>query len=111
MPILKIQTNQVVEHRESFKKEASKMISELLQKPEDYIMIIIEQADMMFAGNDAPCIYAELKSIGLPEAQTTTLSEAICAFFDEHLSIPKERVYIEFTNTPRHLLGWNGKTF
>lgn len=111
MPILKIQTNEEIADQKSFRQEASKMIADLLQKPVDYIMIILEEADMLFANDDAPCVYAELKSIGLPEDRTTEFSEKICSFFENQLSIPKNRVYIEFTSTERHMLGWNGKTF
>lgn len=111
MPILKIQTNQAIKNKPTFKQEASMMIKELLQKPEDYIMVVIQEADMLFAGDDAPCIYTELKSIGLPEQQTKAFSDVICAFFEEQLNVPKNRVYIEFTSTERHMLGWNGKTF
>lgn len=111
MPILKIQTNKVIDDRDSFKQKAMRMLSDLLQKSPDYIMIILEEADMLFAGENSPCIYAELKSIGLPEERTAEFSDTLCAFFEDQLTVPKGRIYIEFSDAERHLLGWNGKTF
>lgn len=89
----------------------SDMLSELLQKPEQYVMVIWEEADILFAGKRDPCLYAELKRIGLPENQTSELSKALCTFLENRLNIQSDRIYIEFTNVERHLLGWNGQTF
>ncbi len=111
MPILKIQSNQAVSDKESFMKETTSMLAEVLGKPPGYIMVIMEKADMTFAGDIEPTVYAELKSIGLPEDRTLEFSEVICEFIGQHLGVSKDRIYIEFTNTERHMLGWNGKTF
>jgi phenylpyruvate tautomerase PptA (4-oxalocrotonate tautomerase family) len=111
MPILKIQTNQPPENSQELKQEATRMLSELLGKPAGFIMIILEGANMHFAGEGDPCLFAELKSIGLPEERTTEFSEALCSFFENRLGVHKSRIYIEFTSSERHLLGWNGKTF
>ncbi len=111
MPILKIETSKKIRNREIFMHDATALLSKLLDKPAKYIMVICEQAHMSFADDSAPCLYAELKSIGLPEDKTTEFSEALCRFFETYLDIPRDRTYIEFTNTERHMLGWNGKTF
>jgi hypothetical protein len=66
---------------------------------------------MCFAGDTAPCAYLELKSLGLPEQRTAELSAALCGFVEEHLGVPKSRVYIEFASPPRHLFGFDGRTF
>jgi hypothetical protein len=66
---------------------------------------------MMFGGDDAPCAYLELKSLGLPEEQTATLSQALCELIGDKLQIPAERIFIEFSNPARHMWGWNGRTF
>jgi len=111
MPILKIQTSKEIADPEVFMQDATQLLSELLQKPVKYIMIIHDQKDMMFGGETSPAAWCELKSIGLPEHRTTELSAAISAFLEDRLKIPKDRVYIEFTNSERHLWGWNGGTF
>jgi phenylpyruvate tautomerase PptA (4-oxalocrotonate tautomerase family) len=111
MPILKIQSSKKIKNREIFMHDATSLLSELLQKPAKYIMIICEDTRMYFADDPSPSLYAELKSIGLPEDRTAELSDALCRFFEDYLDIPRDRVYIEFSNAERHLLGWNGKTF
>ncbi|MEX1014079.1 MAG: phenylpyruvate tautomerase MIF-related protein [Candidatus Paceibacterota bacterium] len=111
MPILKIQTNQEIKHQENVLKETSLMLAELLQKPEKYIMILLEKSEMLFAGENSLCLYAELKSIGLPTEKTNEFSEVLCSFFEKHFGVSSDRIYIEFTNSEKHMLGWNNKTF
>lgn len=114
MPYLTIQTNQNVDVATSQRlmKQASKTVSELLGKPETYVMVAVPPAvPMLFAGSDDPLAYLELKSIGLPEEATGALSGALCTLINEQLGIAKERIYIEFANAKRTLWGWNGGTF
>ena len=114
MPTLKIQTN--VELPETRRKAvlaaASAKVAEMLGKPESYVMVFVQtNPDMLFAGEDAPLAYLELKSLGLPEDTTPALSAALCGFMEEHFGVPSDRVYIEFASPPRHMFGWSGKTF
>jgi len=91
---------------------ASTRVAELLGKAERYVMVAYEGGvPMRFAGEEAPCAYLELKSIGLQESQTPALSAGLCALVREHLGVPPERTYIEFSSAPRKLWGWNGGTF
>ena len=66
---------------------------------------------MLFAGSNEPLAYLELKSIGLPADKTTQFSATLCDLISTTLSIQSDRIYIEFSDAPRHLWGWNGKTF
>ena len=112
MPVLKIQTNAGTTDKEAFMKEATALLSSVLHKPEQYIMILYEPAtDLMFARQTAPAAYVELKSIGLPEEGTSKISAELCAFLEDKLGVPQDRIYIEFSNAERHLFGWNGGTF
>jgi len=114
MPYLTIQANQEIDDAtgRQLMKQASQTVSELLGKPETYIMVAIPPAaPMLFAGRDEPLAYLELKSIGLPEEATAALSDALCSLINESLGIAKERIYIEFSNAKRHMWGWNGGTF
>ena len=113
MPLLKIQTNNVLDttQQETLLSRASQQLAEALGKPERYVMVAMQpQASMLFAGTDDPLAYLELKSIGLPEDKTTELSTMLCALMAEH-GIPADRVYIEFTDAPRAMWGWNNGTF
>jgi phenylpyruvate tautomerase PptA (4-oxalocrotonate tautomerase family) len=112
MPVLKVQTNAVIEDKEAFMQEATALLSKVLGKPAQYIMIIPESGtDMMFAGNREPALFAELKSISLPEDETAAISAELCAFLENSLGVPQNRMYIEFSNAERHMFGWNGGTF
>jgi len=113
MPLLTIHTN--VERPQQVGEllgRLSREVAEMVGKPERYVMIRLQcSADMLFAADDKPSAYLELKSIGLPEDRTTRFSESLCQLMEQHLGIPRDRVYIEFSNASRHLWGWNGATF
>ena len=114
MPYLKIQTNSEIaaDAQQQLLKRVSKTVAERLGKPERYVMTALEQrVPMTFAGDNAPTAYLELKSIGLPADQTPDLSQALCSVIHEELGIALDRVYIEFSDAPRAMWGWNGGTF
>ncbi|HVV70433.1 MAG TPA: phenylpyruvate tautomerase MIF-related protein, partial [Verrucomicrobiae bacterium] len=93
-------------------KAASKLLSEQLGKPEDYVMAAIEPpAQMIFAGSIAPTAFLSVKSIGLPDAKLKPLSAALCSLLKEHAGIVQDRVYIEFNNAQGKNWGFDGDTF
>lgn len=114
MPYLKVQTNTPVDNDASTRllERASKTVSHELGKPEKYVMVAIEaEQPMAFAGDTAPCAYLELKSIGLPQERTVDLSRALCDLVENELGIPADRTFVEFTDAPRALWGWDRRTF
>jgi len=114
MPTLIIHTNvtPAAADRRKILEDASAMIADILGKPESYVMVILRHnQDMLLAGDAAPLAYLELKSLSLPEARTPELSEALCNFLEARFGIAPARVYIEFASPPRHLFGYNGRTF
>ena len=114
MPFLKIQTNQPVDTAlaRSLASRASAMVAAQLGKPERYVMVSVEHNPVMqFAGSDAPLAYLELKSIGLAQSITAETSRVLCELVAEAAGIDPERIYIEFSDAPRRMWGWNGGTF
>ncbi len=112
MPYLKIQTNQDVADKSGVLKKLSALAAEALGKPESYIQTAFDaRTEMTFGGTDAPTAFVICKSLGLTDARTGALSGAICAFCESELSIPKDRVYIEFAGPPGSMWGWKGRTF
>jgi phenylpyruvate tautomerase len=114
MPLLKIQTNREIDAtaQPALLKQLSTAVADMLGKPERYVMVSLEHNEaMLFAGDDAPLAYLELKSIGLPGDRTTEYSATLCRLAGEALDVPPERIYIEFAGAERHLWGWNGRTF
>ncbi len=114
MPLLKIQTNAAypAEKRSELLKEFSASVADMLGKPESYVMVSLEVTPhMVFAGEETPLAYLELKSIGLPGDQTRAFAESLCTLVSNHLGVASDRIYIEFADAARHLWGWNGGTF
>jgi len=112
MPVLNLHTNIPIGDKEPLLKQASSLVAELLGKPEGYVMIrISDHESMSFAGTTEPLAYIELKSLGLSEDQTTELSDTLCTFIEETLSIAPARTYIEFAAPEREMFGWNKGTF
>jgi phenylpyruvate tautomerase PptA (4-oxalocrotonate tautomerase family) len=114
MPLLSISTNQLVQADQCklVIRTASSLVADLLGKPESYVMVMLnDNANMLFAGSDEPLAYLELKSLGLPENDTGRLSEQLCQLMNSELGVPVDRVYIEFSNPERHMWGWNKGTF
>lgn len=112
MPLMNIKTNIAIDDKSAFAGLASKLTAQALGKPETYVMVLVEDEQvLLFAGNDQPAAYIELKSIGLPESDTAGLSSSLCQLVSEQLSIDNSRIYIEFSNAQRHMWGWKGATF
>lgn len=114
MPYLHIRTNCNVagDEQSSLLSVCSGIVADVLGKPESYVMVSLEQGQaMLFAGDSAPCAYLELKSIGLPGERTAEISARLCDSIQAALSIPQDRIYIEFADAVRHMWGWNGATF
>jgi len=114
MPYLKIQTNQEISTaaEKQFLKKASTLVATHLGKPERYVMVRLDPVrPMIFAGTTEPCVYMELKSIGLPESRTAALSKMLCQFIRDEWKIPADRIYIEFADARDAMWGWNGGTF
>jgi phenylpyruvate tautomerase PptA (4-oxalocrotonate tautomerase family) len=114
MPYLMLQTNTRISDTDKtdLLKNLSAKVAISLGKPENYVMIAIEDCTpMLFAGSDAPLAYLELKSIGLPESKTMELSATLCTAINEVLGIDTNRIYIEFADAPRGMWGWDKHTF
>lgn len=114
MPLLRLQTNAQLplEQQRSLLATASRLVAHQLGKPERYVMVSMEHNPaMLFAGEEEPLAYLELKSIGLPADATGSLSLALCELVQEALGISPDRVYIEFSDAAPRMWGWNGGTF
>ena len=114
MPLLLIRTNVTVapSWRADLLATASRTVASMLGKPERYVMVALEaDTPMLFGGSTAPCLYMELKSIGLPDDRTAEFSRQLCDTVGAALEIAPERIYIEFAGAEPHLWGWNGETF
>lgn len=114
MPFIRVETNLPIpdDQAKALGADLSALAARLLGKPEAYVMVHLHaDQSMAFAGTDAPLAFVEVKSIGLPAAQTPELSASLSAFLKGRLGIPPDRTYIVFSSVPAELWGWNGTTF
>jgi phenylpyruvate tautomerase PptA (4-oxalocrotonate tautomerase family) len=114
MPYLVIQTNLPLgkKAQRAILKNASTLVSEILEKPESFVMIALQpDTPMLFAGSDDPVAFMELKSIGLSARRTKDLCEALCQLVEGHLGIARDRVYVKFIDVKGAMWGWKGDTF
>jgi phenylpyruvate tautomerase PptA (4-oxalocrotonate tautomerase family) len=114
MPYFNIETNAIIDESstQDLTKKFSVFVSEMLGKPEQYVMISIRtEANLIFGGSDQLAAFVQLKSIGLPKERCAEFSEKICIIIDSELGIPKDRIFIDFHDLERSMFGWDGKTF
>lgn len=114
MPLLKLSTNVAIDTAQSAQllTDLSRQLARETGKPERYVMVeLLGKQAMLFGGNDQPLAYLECKSIGLSSAQAKALAASLPPLLTAALSVPAERIYIEFSNCPAEFWGWNGSTF
>jgi len=112
VPLLQINTNISVDDAHALATEASALVANMLGKPESYVMVNVspDQA-LTFAGTNEGAAHLKLKSLGLEESETAQYSKQLCGFMEQKLGIDPARIYIEFDGPPRHMWGWDNKTF
>jgi len=112
MPLLQITTNISIEDSSVYAKNASRIVADMLGKPESYVMVMVNaDTSLVFAGSEDSCAHLKLKSLGLDESRTADYSAQLCNFIQNTLDIPAARIYIEFSSPERHMWGWDSKTF
>lgn len=114
MPYLKLTTNIAISKERSpeLLSQFSQLLAKETGKPERYVMVeLTGDKDMLFGGSNEPLAFVECKSIGLNAQQAQSLSASISQLLASNLQVAAERVYIEFSNCPANLWGWNGSTF
>lgn len=114
MPLLKIETTIVPteEKRKALMASLSKLTTETIGKPEEYVMVTISPATILMSGKPGDAAFVEVRSIGgLSPEVTRTLAQKICALLADSLGVPKSRIYLNFAEIEASNWGWNGSTF
>ncbi|MGD1704916.1 phenylpyruvate tautomerase MIF-related protein [Dapis sp. BLCC M229] len=117
MPLIKVQTSLPKTEKDkidSLLKTLSSGMAKHFHKPESYVMTIFESdIPMTFGGNsNEPVCYMEIKSIGsMNPEQTKKISQDFCQEVNQVLGVPKNRIYIEFSDAKGSMWGWNSSTF
>lgn len=116
MPFIKVQTS-IADPQSAQVTDLLKQLSASLAKhtgkPESYVMTAFESGiPMTFGGTLDPTCYIEVKSVGsMSSTQTKAMSQDFCQQISQFLSVPGDRIYIEFADAKGAMWGWNGTTF
>ena len=89
------------------------MIAELLSKPAEFVVVMINSGQIMsYGGSFEPCCHVRLMSIGsLGDEINRGYAAKISEFITEELGVQANRTFIEFVNSDKNWVGWNGDTF
>jgi len=75
-------------------------------------MVSITPATMLMSGAGGDAALVDVRSIGGLNAEVNrTLSRKICELLNASIGVPKNRVYLNFTDVDAQSWGWNGNTF
>jgi phenylpyruvate tautomerase PptA (4-oxalocrotonate tautomerase family) len=115
MPLFKLQISADItdeKKKQELLMALSKIASECTEKPEHYLMAIVETTSIIMSGTHAAAAFAEVRSIGgLNKNVTQQISHKLCALLQEAFGITPDRTYINFTNVTAENWGWKGGTF
>ena len=114
MPLMTIRSSVKIDDTAvgSMLSACSARLAELLAQPEAYVMTLFDRpARMTMAGTANPCCLVEIRSVvALSNEQTRAMAQAFCPMLTEHLGVPPNRIFLNFTDFPRSMWGFNGST-
>lgn len=112
MPLLRITSNQIPADANALLAEASLILARETGKPEAYVMVALNApAAMLFAGSSGPAAFFDTRGIGLSPDTASRLSKRLSDLAMRTLSVPADRVFLNFTDVPANRWGFNGETF
>jgi phenylpyruvate tautomerase len=114
MPLLRLETTVVLneEKRKSLLSDLSCMVTETTGKPEQYVMVTMNQSSILMSGKPGDAAFVDVRGIGgLSSSINRQLSEKICHLLNQSLGVPSNRIYLNFTDVEASNWGWDGNTF
>ena len=109
MPFINILTSEKVDNKRKLLEEITTLISSLTNKSKKFVMAKIDDNSEMYFGDESPCCFLEIKSIG--SINPSEMAKPISDFVYEKMRIPIEKIYISFEDVPASMWSWNGSTF
>ena len=109
MPYINISTSEKVENKKKLLEEIIFLISSLTNKSKKFVMAKIDDNSEMYFGDESPCCFLEIKSIG--SLNPSEMAKPISDFVYKKMRIPIDKIYISFEDVPASMWGWNGRTF
>jgi len=114
MPLLRLETTVSLadEQKKQLLVALSELVAGTIGKPEQYVMVSITPASILMAGKPGDAAFVDIRSIGGLNANVNRqLSQKICSLLNKVLSLPPDRVYLNFSDLEASNWGWNGSTF
>jgi len=115
MPLLKIAYTHPFESQaveEKLVAEGTRVVVEVMGKPERFVMVLAERERMAFGGSMDPCAFLELRSLGgLGDEINAELTLRLCEMMRDVAEVPMDRTFVNFIGMERTDWGWNGGTF
>ena len=114
MPLLKLDTTVPLsaEKQQALLASLSKIVSETIGKPEQYVMVTVHPASILMSGKPGEAAFADVRSIGgLSGEVNRLLAQRVCKLLKDSLGLPPDRVYLNFTEVKAANWGWDSQTF
>ena len=114
MPTLQVRTNVKLteEQKQQIALDLSKAVASLTGKPEAYVMVVVQEATMCFAGSPDPCVFMDLRSIGcISKSQNKKHSATLSKYWADNYKVPTSRIYLSFINVKGEDWGYDADTF
>jgi phenylpyruvate tautomerase len=114
MPLVKLHTSAPVadDKRDQLLKDVSKIASEVIGKPESYVMVALSEGAGCMGGEVGSTVFADVRSIGgLSGSVNKQISERLCGLLQQTLGVAPNRIFMNFTDVPASHWGYNGSTF
>lgn len=114
MPLLKLETNAPLpdEQRKHLLTGLSRIVSQAVGKPEQYVMVSLAPVAMVMSAKDDKAAFVDVRGIGgLTSEVNRRISRSVCELLQTSLGVSPERVYLTFTDVAASHWGWNAGTF
>ena len=109
MPYINVSTSVKVDDKKKFLEEISILVSSLTNKSKRFVMAKLEDNSEIYFGDQSPCCFLEIKSIG--SLNPSEMTKQISYFVYKNMGIPIDKIYISFEDVPASMWSWNGRTF
>ncbi|CAL1545625.1 unnamed protein product [Lymnaea stagnalis] len=112
MPIIKVETNiEASRFPTNFHVHFTALGSELLQKPQKVIWVVLEaDKQLTMGGTNAPTAVVTVECIGrLKPELNLAFGTKIEEYFKEFLAIPRDRIVTRFVSVPALFCQYDGK--
>jgi phenylpyruvate tautomerase len=114
MPFIHLYTTETVgdDIAQKLTASLSSVASEVLGTSENYVMVAISPAIMRMSNVPGQAAFVDIRAIGgLTPEKNKIVSERICELLESELKVPRERMFLNFSDVPGTDWGWAGRTF